>query len=199
MSITLGIFLCILFLTLGITYWAARRTRTTSEFYAADSRLTAAQMDLRLPAIGVAPRRFWGSPDEFAVRHGRRIMVGAARCLLHRSAPGCRAAEKYRQVHARRRHHAPHAATDGAAGRDRRDDCREFRVPDAANGGGRRAGEASDRNALPSGGGPGRSGHDHLRGIRRDARDHLGADRQGGAHAGCGGGHSDHGIGHDLV
>ena len=47
--------------------------------------------------------------------------------------------------------------------------------------GGRRAGEASDRNALPSGGGPGRSGHDHLPGIRRDARDHLGADRQGGA------------------
>jgi hypothetical protein len=29
MSITLGIFLCILLLTLGITYWAARRASST--------------------------------------------------------------------------------------------------------------------------------------------------------------------------
>ena len=43
MSTTLGIFAVILMITLGITYWAARRTATTSGFYAADSGLTAAQ------------------------------------------------------------------------------------------------------------------------------------------------------------
>src|SRR5271168_2357454 len=43
MTLTLGIFIVILLITLGITYWAARRTHTTSDFYAADSQLTAAQ------------------------------------------------------------------------------------------------------------------------------------------------------------
>ena len=43
MSITLGIFIIILAITLGITYWAATRTSTTADFYAADSKLTAAE------------------------------------------------------------------------------------------------------------------------------------------------------------
>ena len=43
MTLTLGIFLVILLITLAITYWAAKRTSTTADFYAADSRLTAAQ------------------------------------------------------------------------------------------------------------------------------------------------------------
>ena len=40
MNPTLGIFFVILLITLGITYWAAKRTSTTADFYAADSRLT---------------------------------------------------------------------------------------------------------------------------------------------------------------
>src|SRR6266478_6553943 len=60
MSITLGIFLCILFITLGITYWAARRTRTTSEFYAADSRLTAAQNGFALAGDWCSAAAFLG-------------------------------------------------------------------------------------------------------------------------------------------
>lgn len=60
MSITLGIFLCILFLTLAITYWAARRTRTTSEFYAADSRLTAAQNGFALAGDWCSAAAFLG-------------------------------------------------------------------------------------------------------------------------------------------
>jgi len=43
MSITLVIFAVILLISLGITYWAAKHTRTTSDFYAADGTLTAAQ------------------------------------------------------------------------------------------------------------------------------------------------------------
>jgi len=49
MTTTLAIFAVILLITLGITYWAARRTRTTNEFYAADSRLTASQNGFALP------------------------------------------------------------------------------------------------------------------------------------------------------
>ncbi|MFZ2144575.1 MAG: cation acetate symporter [Xanthobacteraceae bacterium] len=60
MSITLGIFLCILFLTLAITYWAARRTRTTSEFYAADSQLTAAQNGFALAGDWCSAAAFLG-------------------------------------------------------------------------------------------------------------------------------------------
>ena len=60
MSITLGIFLCILFLTLGITYWAARRTRTANEFYAADSRLTAGQNGFALAGDWCSAAAFLG-------------------------------------------------------------------------------------------------------------------------------------------
>jgi cation/acetate symporter len=60
MNITLGIFLCILLLTLGITYWAARRTRTTSEFYAADGRLTAAQNGFALAGDWCSAAAFLG-------------------------------------------------------------------------------------------------------------------------------------------
>ena len=54
MSITLAIFSVILLITLGITYWAARQTATTSDFYAADSRLTAAQNGFAWLATGAA-------------------------------------------------------------------------------------------------------------------------------------------------
>ena len=42
-GITISIFAAILSLTLAITAWAARRTRTATDFYAADKGLTAAQ------------------------------------------------------------------------------------------------------------------------------------------------------------
>lgn len=41
--ITLAIFLFILGITLAVTYWAAKRTRTTSDFYAAGGNLGAAE------------------------------------------------------------------------------------------------------------------------------------------------------------
>ena len=42
-GITISIFAAILSLTLTITAWAARRTRTATDFYAAGKGLTAAQ------------------------------------------------------------------------------------------------------------------------------------------------------------
>jgi cation/acetate symporter len=60
MSTTLAIFAVILLVTLGITYWAAKRTKTTSEFYAADSRLTAAQNGFALAGDWCSAAAFLG-------------------------------------------------------------------------------------------------------------------------------------------
>ena len=45
-SITIGIFAAILTLTLAITAWAARRTRTATDFYAAGKGLTVVALPL---------------------------------------------------------------------------------------------------------------------------------------------------------
>ena len=60
MSLTLGIFAVILAITLGITYWAAKRTRTTSEFYAAGGNLTAAQNGFALAGDWCSAAAFLG-------------------------------------------------------------------------------------------------------------------------------------------
>jgi len=60
MTITLGIFTVILLITVGITYWAARRTATTSDFYAADSGLTAAQNGFALAGDWCSAAAFLG-------------------------------------------------------------------------------------------------------------------------------------------
>jgi cation/acetate symporter len=60
MSITLFIFAVILLVSLGITYWAARRTATTSDFYAADGRLTAAQNGFALAGDWCSAAAFLG-------------------------------------------------------------------------------------------------------------------------------------------
>ena len=60
MNPTLGIFIVILLITLGITYWAARRTSTTADFYAADSQLTAAQNGFALAGDWCSAAAFLG-------------------------------------------------------------------------------------------------------------------------------------------
>jgi cation/acetate symporter len=60
MSVTFGIFILILSVTLGITYWAARRTHTTSDYYAADSQLTAAQNGFALAGDWCSAAAFLG-------------------------------------------------------------------------------------------------------------------------------------------
>ena len=42
-ALTLGMFMVIIAITLGIVYWAASRTKTTADFYAARSSITGAQ------------------------------------------------------------------------------------------------------------------------------------------------------------
>ena len=60
MNATLGIFVVILIVTLAITYWAARHTSTTSEFYAAGNRLTAAQNGFALAGDWCSAAAFLG-------------------------------------------------------------------------------------------------------------------------------------------
>ena len=59
-TLTLAIFLLILALTLFITYWAAKRTRTTSEFYAAGGSLTARQNGFALAGDWMSAAAFLG-------------------------------------------------------------------------------------------------------------------------------------------
>ena len=63
MSITLGIFCVILLITLGITYWAAKRTATTADFYAPTASSPPRKTASRWPVTGAAPRRFSDLPD----------------------------------------------------------------------------------------------------------------------------------------
>jgi cation/acetate symporter len=58
--LTIGIFAAILAITFGITAWAARRTRTTTDFYAAGKGLTAAQNGLALAGDWCSAAAFLG-------------------------------------------------------------------------------------------------------------------------------------------
>ncbi|VTU25022.1 Acetate transporter ActP [Variovorax sp. PBL-H6] len=58
--LTLGIFVAILALTLLITFWAAKRTHTTSEFYAAGGNLTARQNGFALAGDWMSAAAFLG-------------------------------------------------------------------------------------------------------------------------------------------
>ncbi len=59
-ALTLVIFFIILGITLGITYWAARRTRTTSEFYAAGRSLRAHENGFALAGDWMSAAAFLG-------------------------------------------------------------------------------------------------------------------------------------------
>jgi cation/acetate symporter len=57
---TLGIFAAIILLTLGITAWAARRTRTATDFYTAGQTLSAAQNGFALAGDWCSAAAFLG-------------------------------------------------------------------------------------------------------------------------------------------
>src|SRR5258706_2214086 len=59
-GITIGIFAAILAITFGITAWAARRTRTATDFYAAGKALTGAQNGFALAGDWCSAAAFLG-------------------------------------------------------------------------------------------------------------------------------------------
>ncbi|MDB5103488.1 MAG: cation/acetate symporter ActP [Fibrobacteres bacterium] len=58
--VAIGFFLAFVLLTLGITYWAAKRTRTTKEFYAAGRSVTGFQNGLALAGDFMSAASFLG-------------------------------------------------------------------------------------------------------------------------------------------
>lgn len=58
--LTIGMFLIVVGITLAITYWAARRTRTTSDYYAADSQISAAENGFALAGDWMSAAAFLG-------------------------------------------------------------------------------------------------------------------------------------------
>ena len=60
MNLTLGIFIVILLITLGITYWAAGHTRTTKDFYAAGGGITSLQNGLAIAGDYISAASFLG-------------------------------------------------------------------------------------------------------------------------------------------
>src|SRR5579863_743770 len=59
-ALTIAMFLAILAVTLAITWWAARRTRTTSEFYAAGGNLSARENGFALAGDWMSAAAFLG-------------------------------------------------------------------------------------------------------------------------------------------
>lgn len=58
--VAMAFFFIFIAITLGITYWAARRTRTTEEFYAAGRRISAGQNGLALAGDYMSAASFLG-------------------------------------------------------------------------------------------------------------------------------------------
>src|SRR3954463_16390409 len=59
-SVAIGFFVLFILITLGITYWAARRTRTTEHFYAAGRTISPAQNGLALAGDYMSAASFLG-------------------------------------------------------------------------------------------------------------------------------------------
>jgi cation/acetate symporter len=54
------LFLCFVVVTLGITYWAARRTRSASDYYAAGGQITGFQNGMALAGDLISAGAFLG-------------------------------------------------------------------------------------------------------------------------------------------
>src|SRR3954465_3386147 len=59
-SVAIGFFVLFILITLGITYWAARRTRTTEHFYAAGRTVSPAQNGFALAGDYMSAASFLG-------------------------------------------------------------------------------------------------------------------------------------------
>ena len=101
-SATLAIFAAIIALTLGITAWAARRTRTANDFYTAGEGLSAAQNGFALAGDWCSAASFLGFSGLTALygMDGALYAVGPAGRVLHGPVPGRRADPQHRALHA---------------------------------------------------------------------------------------------------
>ncbi len=181
----IGFFLAFVALTLGITWWAARHTRTTEEFFAAGRRITGRQNGFALAGDYMSAASFLGiaglvSTSGFdGLIYSTGWLVGWPVVLFLIAEP-LRNLGRYTfaDVVSFRLRQTPGA------------DCRRDRrarggvaVPDRADGRRRQPDQADVRPVLRDRDRHRRRGDAGLRAVRRHDRHHLGADRQGGAAA----------------
>ena len=179
--IAIALFLIVIVSTLLITRWAARRTHSRSEFYAAGSSITGTQNGLAIAGdfmsastiLGVAGLAFTGNSD--AVLYIVAPLVGFTVMLLF-------IAEPLRNLG---RYTVPEVVALRFPGRS----VRAFTAAaalvvtifylDRADGRCRSVDRDPARRSVLARGGRRRDAHDVVRRVRRHARDDLGADHQG--------------------
>ena len=66
--LSIGMFFAFVLITLGITYWAAKKTKTTSEFYAADRNISGFQNGLALAGDYMSAASFLGIAGMVALK-----------------------------------------------------------------------------------------------------------------------------------
>ncbi len=184
MSSTLAMFLGFVAVTLAVTWWSARRSSGASAYFAAGRRITGWQNGLAIAGDYMSAASFLGIAGMIAFHgfDGFMYSVGwlvAYLTVLLIVAEPLRNSGKYTMadVLAYRLQPAP-GARDGLA---QHAHGLHF-LHDRADGRRRLAGQAAAaRRELRGGRGRGGRADDRVRGLRRHARHHLGADHQGGA------------------
>ena len=180
-------FLLFIAITLGITYWAARRSSGASAYFAAGRRITGWQNGLAVAGDYMSAASFLGIAGIIAFSGLRRLHVlgRLAGGVPHRALRRRRAAAQRRQVHHGRRARLPAAPAARARHGVAQHAHRQHVLHDRADGRRRRAGEPAAQGlrhrASTTAVDRRRRADDRLRRLRRHAGDHLGADHQGDA------------------
>ena len=123
-------------LSLGITYWAARRTRTTSDFFVAGGSVTAWQNGFALAGDlherGELPGHRRAGGQERLRRPA--VFDGLSRRLAAGAVPDRGEPARHRQIHLRRRGRLPAASRSRCASRRRSARWRWSLLPHRADG-----------------------------------------------------------------
>ena len=176
-------FLIFIALSLGITWWAARKTRSTEHFYAAGRSISGFQNGLALAGDYMSAASFLGIAGLVSTVRFRwpDLLDRLSRRMAGRPLSDCRTAPQPRQVHVHGRGGVAPATRTRARGSRRGLARGRDLLPHRADGRRRQSRAAALRPRLLGGDRDRRRGHARVRPLRGNARDDLGADREGGA------------------
>ena len=185
MTPALGMFLLFVLITLGITWWAARRSQSAAAFFTASRRITGWQNGVAVAGDYMSAASFLGIAGSDRVLWLRRLHVFGrlAGRVSHRVARRGGTVAQCRQIHhggrARLSAESATGARDGGAEHDHGQHVLHDRA-DGRRGSARHTScSAARMSVIKLAVIGGRRAHDHLRRLRRHARHDLGADHQG--------------------
>ncbi len=182
-NIPLIMFLVFIAITLGITYWASRRSSGASAYFAASRQIKGWQNGIAVAGDYMSAASFLGIAGIIAFQgyDGFLFSVGWLVAYLTVSAGDCGTAAQCRQVHHGGRAGVPTEAASGAGHGVAEHADGQHVLHDRADGGRGRAGEtaAGRKGHLQQGGDRRGNSDDRVRGVRRHAGNHMGADHQG--------------------